>query len=401
MKKLALLALLGLAAIPGAYARPEATPGVSADRILLGGTGPLSGPEVAYAGVLAGANAYFRHVNANGGVHGRRIEYRYYDDAYDPSRTVLGTRRLVQQDQVFAIFNTVGTEQNLAIRGFLNAAKVPQLFGGTGLRRFGQERARYPWTLNFLHSFFSEGRLYGRHIAQNRRGARVAVIYEASDYGRELLAGLRAGLGSKATVAAAEPHDITDTDVTSQMAQLKRSGATVLVVFALPKHTIASFIAAHKLGWRPQTYVTSVSIDPAVMKLSRASTSSATGEGAVAIAFVKDPTNPRWAKDPIVPLYRQIMKRYLPRANADEVVHFYGMAVAHAMVDSLRRAGRNPTRAGLLRAATHLNLKSPFMYPGIRLRTSPSDYFPIGSVQFFRFRQGRWRAFGKLVPAGN
>jgi branched-chain amino acid transport system substrate-binding protein len=391
----ALALLVGM----GAHARSSAAPGVSSSRVLIGGTGPLSGPEVAYAGVVLGAQAYFRHVNDNGGVHGRKIEYRYLDDGYDPSRTIQATRRLVQQDRVFAMFNMVGTEQNLAVRAFLNAAKVPQLFGGTGLRKIGREHARYRWTMGYLPSFFAEGRLYGRHLVKARRGAKVAVLHEASDYGRELLAGFRAGIARRARIVGTQTYEVTDTDLTSQMTQLRRSGANVLMLFSLPKQTIAGFLAGAKLGWRPPTYVSSVSVDPAVMKIVQASAGRRTGENAITVAWMKDATNPAIANDPAIKLYKRIMRRYAPDRDVDEVVHMYGMAVAYSFVETLKRAGRNPTRESLLRAATHLNHQVPFMVKGVKIQTSPRDYFPISQVRFLRYQRGYWRQFGGLVSA--
>ena len=402
MRAFAAVALLGaLVAIPGAHGRPAADPGVTPSTILLGGTGPLSGPEVAYAGTMIGAKAYFDHVNANGGVHGRKIEYRYLDDAYDPSRTVQSVRRLVQQDRVFAMFNMVGTEQNLAVRPFLNAAKVPQLFGGTGVRSIGREYRRYRWSMGYLPSFYAEGRLYGRHLVQTRKNAKVAVLSEASDYGRELLAGLKAGIGRKARIVGQQTYEVTDTDLSSQIAQLRRSGASVLMMFTLPKQTIGGFVAANRFGWRPPTYVTSVSVDPAVMKIVQATTGNKAGENAITAQWMKDSTNPANANDPSIRLYKSIMRRHAAGRNVDEVVHLYGMAVAYSMVQALKAAGRNPTRAGLLRAATHLNHQVPFMVKGIRIRTSPTDYFPISDVRLLRYRNGYWRQFGKVVSAAD
>ena len=380
---------------------PSADPGVTSSTILLGGTGPLSGPEVAYAGTLIGAKAYFDYVNANGGVHGRKIEYRYLDDGYDPSRTVQAVRRLVQQDRVFALFNIVGTEQNLAVRSFLNALKVPHLFGGTGVRTLGRDYRRYRWSMGYLPSFFAEGRLYGRHLIGTRRNAKVAVLSEASDYGRDLVAGLKAGIGRKATIVAQQTYEVIDTDLSSQIAQLRRSGADVLMLFALPKQTIGGFVSANRLGWRPLTYVTSVSVDPAVMRIVQATTGNKAGENAITVQWMKDSSNPANVNDPAVRLYKQIMRRYAPGRNIDEVVHLYGMAVAYSMVKVLRAAGRNPTRAGLLRAATHMNHQVPFMVKGIKVKTSPTDYFPISNVRFLRYRSGYWRQFGKVVSAAD
>jgi branched-chain amino acid transport system substrate-binding protein len=401
MTKTLVAVALALVVIPGANAGPHAAPGVTSSQILIGGTGPLSGPEVAYAGVLLGAQAYFRYVNDRGGVHGRKIDYRYLDDGYDPSRTIQATRRLVQQERVFAMFNMVGSEQNLAVRAFLNAARVPQLFGGTGLRKIGRDYRRYRWTMGYLPSFFAEGRLYGRHLVSARRGARVAVLHEASDYGRDLLAGFRAGIGRRARIVGTQTYEVTDTDLTSQITQLRRSGANTLMLFSLPKQTIAGFLAAARLGWRPPTYVSSVSVDPAVMKIVQASAGRRTGENAVTVAWMKDATNPAIANDPAIRLYKRIMRRYAPGRNADEVVHMYGMAVAYSFVETLKKAGKNPTRESLLRAATHLNHQVPFMVKGVKIQTSPRDYFPISQVRFLRYQRGYWRQFGGLVTAAD
>ena len=224
-----LLVLAALAA--GALTLPAGgvsggTPGVTSTQILLGGTVPLSGSASAFGTVGPGANAYFKYVNARGGVYGRKIKYIWRDDGYDPARTVEQTRELVQQDKVFAVFNTVGTEHNLAIRGYLNAIKVPQVFGGTGASVIAREHRKYPWTMGYLPSFVGEGAIYGRYVVKHRPKARIAVLYEDSDYGKDLLNGLRRGLGKRASrIVAKASYEVTDPDVGSQIAQLKRSKA--------------------------------------------------------------------------------------------------------------------------------------------------------------------------------
>jgi ABC-type branched-subunit amino acid transport system substrate-binding protein len=393
--------LLAAAVATALLAVPHATPGVNSSTVVVGSTGPLSGPEVGYAGVLLGAQAYFKYVNDHGGVKGRKIDYRIVDDGYDPSRTVQATRKLVQQDDVYAMINMVGTEQNLSVRPFLNALKVPQLFGGTGLRAIGREHAKYPWTMGYLPSFFAEGRLYGQHLVKTKRGAKVAVLYEASDYGRDLLAGFRAGAGTRASVVATQTYEVTDTDLTSQLVQLKRSGADVLMVFALPKQTIAGLLAAGKLAWRPTTYVSAVSVDPAVMRIVQTTAGKQAGENAITVAWMKDASNPANAKDPAIRLYRSIMRKYLPGRSPDEVVHLYGMAVAYSFVQALKAAGKSPTRASLLRAVTHMDHQVPFMVKGIKVKTSPNDYFPVSTVRFLRYQRGYWRQFGGLVAASD
>ena len=396
---LALLAAAALALPAGGVS--GGTPGITAKEILLGGTVPLSGPASPFGTVGPGANAYFKYVNAHGGVNGRKIRYLYRDDGYDPSRTVDKTRELVQQDKVFAIFNTVGTEHNVAIRGYLNAAKVPQVFGGTGASVIGRGHARYPWTIGYLPSFEGEGRIYGRYVVAHRPKARIAVLYEDSDYGKDLVRGLQRGLGKHARqIVAKASYEVTDTDVNSQIAKLRRSKADTFMLFALPQQAIQSFVYAYKLKWHPQIFVSAVSIEPTVMGIARLGTNGKETGGALSVSFTKDPTSPAWAKDKAVALYRKIMKRYFPAGKPSDVYNFYGMAVAYSMVDALKHAGRAPTRESLLRAMTHMKERNnPFLLPGVGVSTSPTNYFPITKARLVRYVKTRWVLFGPLETA--
>jgi len=395
--------LLGMLALslPGALAGGTGQPtGVTRTTILIGGTAPLSGPESAYAPVARGAQAYFKYVNAHKKVFHRKIRYLVRDDAYDPARTVQATRQLVQQDKVFAIFNSVGTEHVLAVRPFLNQLGIPQLFVGSGATAIANQHKKYPWTMGYLPSFVGEGAVYGRHVAKTKRHAKIAVLAENSEYGDELRRGLMRGLHGKGKIVATQTYEVTDVDVSSQVARLKASHANTFMLFALPKQALQSFIYADKLGWRPRIYVTSVSIDPFVMKVARENTGGRTTNGAISLAFLKDPTDPKLKKNPGVRLYRKIMKRYAKGANPDAVAHFYGMATAFTMVDALRHAGRHPTRKKLLRAATHLKERNnPFLRHGVTVKTTPRDYFPIERVQLLRYKKKRWVPIGPVVRA--
>jgi branched-chain amino acid transport system substrate-binding protein len=400
-RALVLLAALVLA-VPAASARtkaPTQTPGVTPTTVLLGGTVPLSGPAAAFGTLAPGANAYFKYVNARGGVHGRKIVYKYVDDGYEPARTVQATRELVQQDGVFALFGSVGTENNLAVRPFLNQLKVPQLFVGDGSSNIADPR-RYPWTMGYLPSYVGEGAMYGRNLARTKPQARIAVLVENSALGKDLLAGLRRGLGGKGRIVATESHSPIDPDVNSQIASLRSSRADTLVLFTTPQYVIQSFIGINKLGWRPQVFVSSISIEPTVMRIATLSTGKRTTDGAISMAWLKDPTNPRWTRDRGVRLYGQIMRRYHPEGRLSDVYHYAGMSFAFTMVNALRRAGRNLTRAGLLRAATHLQeTDNPFLLPGITVQTSPTNYYPISKAQLYRYRSGRWQPFSGLLGA--
>jgi branched-chain amino acid transport system substrate-binding protein len=395
-RALVALAAAALVAVPAAGAGRSAAPGVTATQIVLGGTGPLSGSESQYEPVLSGAKAYFDYANAHGGVYGRKIVYKIEDDQYNPTQTVSLTQKLVEQDDVFAIFNSVGTEHALAVRDYLNRKKVPQLFLGSGAATIAQQHAKFPWTIGLLPSFTGEGAIYGRLIAKDHPRAKIGVLYEGDEYGNELLAGLKRGLGSKAKqIVGAQSYALNADNVISQVTSLKATGANTFVIFALPKQAIQAFVAAAKLGWTPAEYVTSVSIDPAVMQIVRLNAGPQTGAGATSTAFLHDPTNPTQKSSAGVKLYLQIMKRYLPNEDPKAVAHMYGMMAAYSMVQALKGAGKNPTRASLLHAAQNLNITNPFLLPGLKVTTTPKDYFPLGKTYLVRFKNGFWNVLGK------
>jgi ABC-type branched-subunit amino acid transport system substrate-binding protein len=389
------IAAVALLAVPTAGAGRTATPGVTATQIVLGATGPLTGAESQYQPVLSGAKAYFDYVNDHGGVLGRKIVYKIEDDQYDPVQTVQATQKLVEQEGVFAMVNSPGTEHALAVREYMNERKVPQLFVGSGATTIALQHAQFPWTLGLLPSFAGEGAIYGRLIAKNQPNAKIAVLYENDEYGSELLAGLKRGLGKKAgQIVAAESYALLDPTVDSQVQKLKASGADTFVIFALPKQVIQAFVVAAKLGWKPTEYVTSVSIDPAVMQIVHLNAGADTGVGATSTAFLHDPTNPTQQRSAGVKLYKQIMRKYLPKEDPKAVAHIYGMMAAYAAVDALKRAGKNLTREGFLKAAQHMNTVDPFLLDGLKLTTSPSNYFPIGKTYLVKYRKGYWNVLG-------
>ena len=398
----AAVGLAALALVATAGAAPRADPGVTATSVLLGGTVPLTGEAAAFGTVGPGAKAYFDYVNAKGGVNGRKIEYRYYDDAYSPAQTVQLTRRLVEQDNVFAIFNSVGTANNLAIREYLNAQQVPQLFAADGSQSIGREFARFPWTMGFLQSYRGEGDVYGRTIVKSKPKARIAVLYENTELGLDMFTGLtRAIAGKGPRVVAKQSYEFTGADVSSQVGLLKASGADTLMLLATPKFFLNAIRATHNLGWKPQVYIASVSIEPTIMGIARFNAPELT-KGALSIAFLKNPNDPVWAKDKAVALYRSIMRRYNPSGKPTDVYNWYGMAVAWTMTETLRKAGKGLTRAGLLKAAQSLDTTSnPFMLPGIRLKTARTDYRPMEQVILYRYDNKQWvKASGILRARG-
>jgi branched-chain amino acid transport system substrate-binding protein len=394
--KVAVAAVAVLAAVSAAGARPLAMPGVTSSSILIGGTVPLTGEAAAAAGVARGADAYFRYVNAKGGVFGRKITYKYLDDGYEPQRTFLDVRQLVQQDGVFAIFNSLGTSNNAAIRGFLNQAGVPQLFVASGASTFGRDYKKYPWTIGFIPTYLAEGKVYARYLLKRKPGAKIAVLYQDDDYGKELVSGLQAGLGArKSLIVKKVGYDPTASDVRSEVAALKASKAQVFMIFAFGKFAVQAFITANQLGWHPQIAVNDVAAATSLMQLSPAKAT----EGALSIVFGKDPDAPMWKRDKGMKLFRSIMSRYAA-GQTPNGYYAAGIAAAYTLVDTLKKAGKNLTRKSVMTAATHLNEKTnPFVLPGIRIHTTPSYRFPISQVRLERWHKGHWVIFGPLLSA--
>ena len=388
------LLLLALAMTSVALAGSAADPGVSDDSILIGGTAPLSGEASSAGAVSRGAAAYFAYVNARGGVNGRKIEYKVLDDGYDPARTIQATRELVQQDKVFAVFNTLGTSTNLAIRDFLNQSKVPQLFVASGATTWGRDARRYPWTIGYIPSYQTEGIVLARNVLKTKPRARIAVLYQDDEYGKDLLAGFRRGLGARGRqLVKAVGYDPTGADVNSQVADLRATKADVFMVFAFGKFAIQAEIQAAKLGWRPQVYVNAVASSTSLMTIASLTGAKAVIKGAISTVFFKDPSDPRWAKDPGIALFQRIMRA----AGENDLRNGYyvaGMASAFTLVDALRKAGKNVSRTAIIAAARSLNeANNPFVIPGIVVKTSATDAFPIQQVALERWTGTHWSIF--------
>ncbi len=387
--------LVALVLVPVALAGSVSDPGISDTSILIGGTAPLSGEASSAAAVSAGANAYFKYVNARGGVNGRQIEYKILDDGYDPARTIQDVRELVQQDRVFAVFNSLGTSNNLAIRDFLNQSGVPQLFVASGATTWGRDAKRYPWTIGYIPSYQTEGIVLARQVLRTKPKAKIAVLYQDDDYGKDLLAGFKRGLGAKAgQIAKAVGYDPTAADVNSEVADLRATKADTFMVFAFGKFAIQAMIQAAKLGWRPQAYVNAVASSQSLMTIADLTGAKAVTRNAVSIVFFKDPSDPKWANDPGIKLMQTIVKKY---GGANDVKNGYyvaGMASAFTMVDALKRAGKNLTRAGIMAAARSLSeANNPFVLPGIVVKTSPADGYPMQQVALERWSGGHWNIF--------
>ena len=398
MRALLLCAAVAALTTATAGARPLVTPGVSSTEIKVGSSVPLSGEAALAGNVARGIDAYFKYVNAKGGVYGRKLKFIYLDDGYDPGRAVNNTIRLVQQEQVFAVFSSLGTSNNLAVRKLLNDAKVPQLFVSSGATTFGRDYRKYPWTIGYIPPYSEEGAIYGKYVVKNIKKPKIAVLYQDDDYGRDLLAGLQRGLGKKASAIVAKVgYDPTSTDVQPQVTQLKASRANVFMIFAFGKFSLQAFNAVSRLGWKTQIFVNDVSSASALMSIVPQNAAN----GSISIVFGKDPAAPIWKRDKGIRLFQSILKQYGTDVGPRDLGDGYytaGMATAYTLVDTLKKAGRNLTRDGVMRAATHLNEKNnPFVLPGIVIHTTPTFRYPLSQVKLQRWSNKAWHPFGKLI----
>jgi len=396
---LAVALALGTTAALAATIGSTGDPGVTPTTILLGGTAPLTGSQSAYSSIARGAKAYFDYVDSKGGVNGRRIDYTVLDDLSDPAQAAQQTKRLVEKDGVFAVFNTFGTDQNLGVRDYLNQKKVPQLFAASGASALGSESAQYPYTIGLRPTFTAEGWVLGQYLARTQGAARVGVLYESSGSGQELLAGLRKGvLRSKVKLVSTQGYDTGATDVQAQVARLRISGANVFAVLASPRQAADALKYANRLGWKPKlTIVSSAASSATVLGPAAERGANRVIKGMVSIAYLKDPTDPRWTKDAAMKLYRKVLARYAPGADPTDVYHVYGMAAAWTAVEAIRRAGSDLTRDRLVQVVGSLNLQgNPFLLPGIALRTGPGDHYPIDQMLLQRWQKNGWRSFGGL-----
>ena len=412
MKK-GLLAGLAIGAVltlglTGAYGGSAATPGVTAKVVTVGGTFPYSGRASYYAPIPRGMGAYFSYENATKrgadkarGCGGRQVKWVTYDDAYNPAQTVTQTIKLVKEDKVFATVGALGTEPQQAVRGYLNANKVPQVYVSTGATFFATDQAQYPWTIGWQPDYQGEAAIYGRRIKAETPNAKIAILYQNDDYGKDYIAGLEAGLGkNKSQIVATRGVNATDTSVASQLLALKASGADTLMIFATPSPTIITYATLVRIAWKPTIYLNSVSATDTIMGIAIASSNAATVNGSISTQYLKDPASLEWDSDAGMKLYKAIMAKYLPNDKATNGLYLYGMAKARSFCSVLDAIGRNLTRDALM--AKVLSFKetdkdNPFLLPGVSSTTSKKDTFPISAQRLIQYNNGTWAAIGKLI----
>jgi ABC-type branched-subunit amino acid transport system substrate-binding protein len=388
--------------IPGALASPAATPGVTSKSVTIGTTMPITGPANFYASIGAGMRAYFSHINSRRaksdgkrGVYGRQIIFKVEDDGYNPVNTLQKTRKLVEQDKVFALVGGLGTEAQLAVRPYLNQQKVPQIYVSTGSTQFGAEHKQFPWSIGWQPDYLQEGIALGKYVRSSLPNAKVGILYQADQYGTDLLAGYRKT--ANRTISATESYPVGSSAVSSQVARLRASGADTLLIIAIPGPTITALVTAYRIGWKPNLLVNSVGATEVWLAAAQNSAGSADAvNGVVTTTYLKDPASRKYANDPQVKFYRTLMGKYLPGANVNNSQYYYGMAKAADFVQALYRAGKNPTRASMMRAVENLTYKSPWVITGAEIRTSPTNPFPMRYQKYARFNSGTYTEFGQL-----
>lgn len=394
-----LLALaLGIAALFAAgpaAAEKRYAPGVSDKAIKIGQTLPLSGPVSAYSQIGRAEAAYLRMVNESGGVNGRKIELLQADDGYQPPKTLEQTRKLVEQDQVAFLWGSVGTPTNMAVRAYLNGKKVPQLFIGSGSSKFDDPK-HFPWTMAFLPSYLAEGRIYARWLRSTKPGAKVAILYQNDDYGKDLLKGFREVYGADAAkrIVATASYETSDPTVEPQVLTLRGSGADVFFSITTPKFSAQAIRAVYDSGWKP-LYIENFVGSAVAAVLKPAGFEKAVGM--ISANYEMDPTDPQWAGNPQYKAWRQWMAKYLPDGDPKDLFNVTGYDWGAALVHVLAACGDDLSRENILRQATHLDYAAPMLLPGIKMHTTPDDYVAIKQMVLERFNGTIWVPFGEAI----
>jgi branched-chain amino acid transport system substrate-binding protein len=365
------------------YAQSKSEPGVSATEIKIGNLAPYSGPVSAYGSIGKAMGAYFANLNAKGGINGRKINFISVDDAYNPAVSVEQTRKLVEQEQVLLMFGSLGTSQNIAVEKYLNAKKVPQLFVTSGATRFGDPK-NYPWTMGWQPNYQAEGKLYAQHILATKPNAKIAVLMQNDDFGKDYMKGLSDGLGEKGKnlIVQQLTHEVTDPTVDSQIVSFKSSGADVFVIITTPKFASQAIKKAAEIGWKPSLYLVSVSQSVnAVLKPAGLENAI----GLISSNFLVTPSDPSSANRKDVIEYLAVMKQYYPNGEVNDFLNVTGYSQAATMAQVLRQAGDNLSRENVMKQASNLQFIPPLVYSGVEVKTNPDDYFPIEKKILFKF----------------
>jgi branched-chain amino acid transport system substrate-binding protein len=389
----------GLAALAGAGgAQAQTVVGVTATEIKIGNTNPYSGPASAYGTIGKAIGAYFKKVNDEGGINGRKINYISYDDQYSPPKTVEMVRRLVEQDQVALLFQTLGTPPNSAIHKYVNQQKVPHLFVATGATKWNDPKS-FPWTMGYQPNYQTEGRIYAAYVLKNVPDAKVGILYQNDDYGKDYLKGFEDGLGeaAKKLIVLKQSYEVTDPTIDSQIVNLKNSGANVFFNITIPKFAAQAIKKAYDIGWKPLHFLNNVSsslgtvLKPAGLDASK---------GLITALYMKEVTDPQWKNDKGFQDWIAFMKKYYPEGALDDQANGFGYNVAILMTQVLKQCGNDLSRENIMRQAANVkNFELPLLLPGIKVNTSPTDHAPIEEEQLAKFDGERWALFGEVIHA--
>jgi ABC-type branched-subunit amino acid transport system substrate-binding protein len=387
-----------LAASGTSWAQKKYDEGASDTEIKIGNTNPYSGPASAYAAIGKTIETYFKAVNEAGGINGRKVKFISLDDGYVPSKTVELVRQMVEQDKIFALFQSLGTPCNTAIHKYMNTKKVPQLYVATGASKWGDPK-NFPWTMGFQPDYHTEAVIYAHHALANVKDAKIGVLSQNDDFGRDYLGGLKEGLGKDANrIVSSVTFEATDPTVDSQIIQLKDSGANVFMNFAGPKAAAQGIRKMTDIDWKPaKHYLTNVSVSvAAVMKPA----GFENAQGIITASYLMDATDKQWDDNEEMKTWRAWMDKNMPQANKADANHIYGYAVSYLMCETLKRCGNDLTRANLMKqAASFQKFRIPLLLPGILMNTSATDFYPIQAVQLQRFKGETWELFGEVMHA--
>jgi branched-chain amino acid transport system substrate-binding protein len=379
-----------------AFAQKKYDTGASDTEIKIGNINPYSGPASAYGLIGKSIAAYFKKVNAEGGINGRQVNFISYDDAYSPPKAVEQARKLIESDEVLLIFQSLGTPSNTAIQKYMNAKKVPQLFVATGATKWGDPK-NFPWTMGWQPPYQAEARIYAKYLLEKYPNAKIGILYQNDDYGKDYVKGMKDGLGPKAAtmIVSEQPYETSDPTVDSQIVNLKASGADVFFNVTTPKFAAQAIKKTAEIGWKPLHLLNNVSqsvggvLKPAGLENSK---------GILSTYYLKDATDPAWKSDPGYKDWLAFMDKYFPDGDKTSSFTVYGYTVAQTLVQALKQCGDNLTRENVMKQAANLkNLELGMLLPGIKINTSATDFYPIRQMQMQRFSGERWESIGPVM----
>ena len=394
---LALAVALGMTGLVAGGVTAQTVVGVTPTEIKIGNTNPYSGNASAYGTIGKTLGAYFKKVNDEGGVNGRKITYISYDDGYSPPKTVEMVRKLVEQDQVAFVFQTLGTPPNTAIQKYLNQQKVPQLFVATGATKWNDPK-NFPWTMGYQPNYQTEGRVYAAYALKHVKDPKIGILYQNDDYGKDYLKGFEDGLADlKKDIVMRQTYEVTDPTIDSQIVNLKNSGANVFFNITTPKFAAQAIKKANEIGWKPLHFLNNVSsslgtvLKPAGLEASR---------DLITALYMKEVTDPQWKNDKGFTEWVAFMKKYYPDGALDDQSNAFGYNVAILMTQVLKQAGNDLSRENIMKQAANVkNFELPLLLPGIKVNTSPTDFAPIEQEQLAKFDGEKWALFGETIDA--